>query len=283
MYTRRDLAKLAAGAFAASELLSAKPNSVVHGVIIGAQSYSFRDRPLEGVIKAMADIGLSYCELSQGHVEPADATRKGLRDWRENIAIEEFTVIREKFQKAGVKLYAYTYAFQDDLSDKEIERGFEMAAALGVKYITSSANVDMAKRVNEFAVKHDIIVGMHNHDSMRPNEFSTPADFAAAMEGNSNIRVNLDIGHFTAANFDTLAYLEKMAPYIVTLHLKDRKKNHGENLPFGQGDTPIAGVLQFLEARKLKIPAMIEYEYNGKDTVAEVRRCYEFCRNALNG
>jgi sugar phosphate isomerase/epimerase len=283
MYTRRDLARLAAGAFAASELLSAKPNSVVHGVILGAQSWSFRDRPLEGLIKAMADIGLGYCELWQGHIEPADATRKGLRERRENIAIEEFTVVRDQFAQAGVKVYAYTYAFRDDLSDKEIDRGFEMAAALGARYITSSANVDMAKRVNPFAVKHNIIVGMHNHDSMKPNEFSTPADFAAAMEGNSNIGVNLDIGHFTAANFDPVAYLEKMAPSIVTLHIKDRKKNHGANLPFGQGDTPIAGVLKLLEARKLKIPAMIEYEYPGKDTLAEVRRCYQYCRDALNG
>ena len=283
MYTRRELAKLAAGAFAASGVLSAKPNSVVNGVIIGTQSYSFRDRSLEGLIQAMTDIGLSYCELWEAHIAPKGLSRKGLRDWRENISLETFTVVREQFQKAGLKIYAFTYAFEDDLSDKEVERGFEMAKTLGVKYITSSANVDMSKRVNEFAVKYDIVVGMHNHDSMKPNQFSTPDDFATAMQGNSNIRINLDIGHFTAANFDPLAYLKKMAPYIVTLHIKDRKKNHGPNMPFGQGDTPIAGVLQFLKNEKWKIPAMIEYEYEGKDTVEEMRRCYAFCSNALNG
>jgi hypothetical protein len=26
---------------------------------------------------------------------------------------------------------------------------------------------------------------------------------------------------------------------------------------------------------------MIEYEYNGADTVAEVRKCYEYCKRAL--
>jgi sugar phosphate isomerase/epimerase len=283
MYTRRELAKLAAGAFAASGVLSAKPNSVVNGVLIGTQSYSFRDRPLEGLIKAMTDIGLSYCELWEAHIAPKDLSRKGLRDWRENISLETFTVVREQFQKAGLKIYAFTYAFEDDLSDKEVERGFEMAEALGVKYITSSANVDMAKRVNTFAVKHDILVGMHNHDSMKPNQFSTPNDFATAMQGNSNIRINLDIGHFTAANFDPLAYLKTMAPYIVTLHIKDRKRNHGPNMPFGQGDTPIVGVLQYLRTEKLKIPAMIEYEYEGKNTLEEMRRCYAFCSDALGG
>jgi sugar phosphate isomerase/epimerase len=281
MHSRRDLFKLALGTLGASAVLSAKPNSVVRGVILGAQSYSFRDRPLDEAIKGMAEAGLSYCELWQGHIEPQQATRKGLREWRENIAIEQFEFIREQFDKAGVKLYAYSYNFQNDFSDREIERGFEMAKALGVKYITASANVDVAKRVNAYAVKNDIIVGMHNHDSMKPNEFSTPDDFARAMYDNPNIRVNLDIGHFTAANFNALDYVQKYAEYIVTLHIKDRKKNHGPDVPFGQGDTPIREVLQLLASRKLKIPAMIEYEYDGGDAVQEVRRCFEFCRDAV--
>ncbi|MGE5647174.1 MAG: sugar phosphate isomerase/epimerase family protein [Acidobacteriota bacterium] len=281
MQTRRDLVKLALGALGTSRLLTAKPNSVVRGVIIGAQSYSFRDRSIDEAIAAMSKAGISYCELWQGHIEPQQATRKGLREWRENIAIEHFDVAREKFDKAGIKLYAYNYSFQDDFSDREIERGFEMAEALGVKYITASANVSVSGRVNAYAAKKEMFVGMHNHDSMKPNEFSTPDDFARAMLGNSNIRVNLDIGHFTAAGFDPVNYLDKYADFIVTLHLKDRKKNHGENLPFGQGDTPIREVLQTLAAKKLKIPAMIEYEYSGGDAVEEVRRCFEFCRDAV--
>jgi sugar phosphate isomerase/epimerase len=253
---------------------------VVNGVIIGAQSYSFRDRPLDDAITAMGEVGLSYCELWQGHVEPEGATRKGLRDWRENIALEHFSFVREKFEKAGIKLFAYNYSFRDDFSAAEIERGFEMAKALGVRYLTASGNVSVCKRVSPIAVKYDVIVGMHNHDSMKPDEFSTADDFAIAMQY-PNIRVNLDIGHFTAANFDPVDYLLKFSNYIVTLHIKDRKKQHGDVVPFGEGDTPIRQVLQVLAARKLKIPAMIEYEYNGKNTVEEVRRCYEFCRAAL--
>jgi sugar phosphate isomerase/epimerase len=156
-----------------------------------------------------------------------------------------------------------------------------MAQALGVKYITSSANVDLCPRINAYAAKSGITVAMHNHDSMKENEFSTPDDFARGMLNNPNVRVNLDIGHFAAANFDAVAYLRKMAPYIVAIHLKDRKKNHGANMPFGEGDTPIRGVLQVLREMKLRIPAMIEYEYQGADALAEVRRCYDYCRKAI--
>ena len=28
-------------------------------------------------------------------------------------------------------------------------------------------------------------------------------------------------------------------------------------------------------------PAQIEFEYKGEDAIAEVRRCYEYCRKAL--
>jgi len=67
----------------------------------------------------------------------------------------------------------------------------------------------------------------------------------------------------------------------VTLHLKDRKKDHGANLPFGQGDTPIKEVLKTLEEHRWPIPANIEYEYKGGDTVEEVKKCYEYCKAAL--
>ncbi len=66
--------------------------------------------------------------------------------------------------------------------------------------------------------------------------------------------------------------------------MKDRKVNNGSNRPFGQGDTPIALVLQHMKRAKFTFPAEIELEYKvpeGSDAVKEVTKCLEFCREAL--
>lgn len=282
MYSRREFSKLALAALPAASAL-ARVDSRVHGVQLGVQSYSFRDRSLDDAIKAMVEIGLGECELFDGHVEPQNLSREDLRKWRTTVSMDQFHAIRKKFDDAGVLLYAYNYSFRDDYNDEEIARGFEMAKALGVGIITASSTLSVVDRVDREAQKAKIKVGFHGHDDTRdPNEFCTPESFAKAMAGRSKyINVNLDIGHFFAAGFDPVDFINKHHDRIVTLHIKDRKRNHGDNMPFGQGETPIKPVLQLLEKKKYPIPANIEYEYEGSDTVAEVRKCLEYCKAAL--
>lgn len=284
MYSRRDFTKIAAACAVSAGPAWSKPDSKIHGVRIGAQSYSFRDRSLEDAIKAMADIGISYVELWSGHIEPKRETPpEEIKKWRTSpetlIAMKQ---VRKKFSEAGIRVYAMNYSFRKDHTDEEVLNGMQMAKALGTKYITASSTVDQADRLNALAKKSGVIVAMHNHSNVKdPNEYATPESFAKAMEGNSNIMVNLDIGHFTAANYDPVDYLNKHHDKIVTLHIKDRKKNQGPNVPFGEGETPIKEVLQLLKTSKWGIPAMIEYEYKGGDTVEEVRKCFDYCKKAL--
>ncbi|MDW8131657.1 MAG: sugar phosphate isomerase/epimerase [Bryobacterales bacterium] len=281
MLTRREFHRAAVAALPVG-LLSAPADSRIRGVPIGVQSYSFRDRSLDEAIAAMREIGLTYCELWQGHLEPRKVPREELRKWRLQTPLSFFEEVREKFRKAGITLCAYSYGFRQDFTDDEIVRGFEMARALGVHLITSSANVSVAKRVDPVAQKTRITVAMHNHSVIKPDEFARPEDFEEAMRGASRyIAINLDIGHFVAAGYDPVSYIEKHQDRIPIIHVKDRKKDQGPNVPFGEGDTPIREVLLLLARKRLATYAMIEYEYKGGDTVQEVRRCYEYCRKAL--
>jgi sugar phosphate isomerase/epimerase len=307
MYTRREFGLMAAAALAVPRLLRAGGiDPVIGGVRLGAQSYSFRGltRPPAGdltdaLVKAYTEVGLGDCELWAPQIEPVadpagrgntpDAAqararaREALRTFRVTTPLDHFRGIRKKFDGAGITISAFNYSFGADYSDQEIDRGFEIAKALGARVITASTTLDVAKRVVPFADQHQMDVAMHNHSNTTdPNEFATPESFAAAQKLSKRFKVNLDIGHFTAANFDAVAWLREHHGSVTNLHIKDRKRSQGDNVPWGTGDTPIREVLQLLKREKWPITAHLEYEHRGTGTpVEEVRKCLDYARQAL--
>jgi len=192
--------------------------------------------------------------------------------------------VRKKFDAAGISLYAYTMNYRGDFTDAEIEKTFEQAKGLGVSIIATSTQVDFAPRLVPFAGKYKINVAFHGHSMIHnPNEFSTPETFQKALDLSPLFRVNLDIGHFTAAGYDAVAYIQEHHARITHLHMKDRQKNNGPNMPWGEGDTPIKPVLLLLKAKKYPIPAFVEYEYKGQGTsIEEVKKCMAYMRAALS-
>ena len=186
------------------------------------------------LVKAITECGLRECELWSPQIEPAKVPREELRSWRLETPLDHFSAIRKKFDAANITIRAFNYSFNDSFTEEEIDRGFEIARALGAEFITASSTLSAAKRVAPFAEKHKMIVAMHNHSNLKdPNEFATPESFAAAMKLSNYFKVNLDIGHFTAANFDAVAYIREHHANITNLHVKDRKRNQGDNVHRG--------------------------------------------------
>jgi sugar phosphate isomerase/epimerase len=307
MYTRREFGELTLAGLALP-VLGGLADSRVGGVRLGVQTYSFRDLPrpesgdgIDSVIKAITECGLSECEVFAPQLEPRPApavgrdtvvteiqqarqkARQDLRAWRVDTPLDHFRAVKKKFDAAGIVVYAYNYSFNADMTDEEINRGFEMTKALGAEIITASTNLTVAKRVVPFAEKHQMVVAMHGHSNKSdPNEFCTPESFAAAMKMSKLFKVNLDIGHFTAADFDAVAYIREHHADITNLHLKDRKKHEGDNVPWGQGETPIREVLLLLKQEKWPIRAYIEYEYRGAGTsTEEVKTCFQYAKQIL--
>ena len=191
--------------------------------------------------------------------------REELRAWRTTTPDGYFHDIAGKFREAGIDIYCFNYSFTPDMKDAEIDAGFRQAKALGAKYITSSSTLTTAKRVVPFAEKHRQPIGWHGHSNVKdPDQLSTPDSFAKVMAMSNLYKINLDIGHFTAAGYDPVEFIEQQHANITNLHIKDRKRNDGENTPLGQGDTNIAGVLRLLRDKHFDIPAFLEYEYLGK-------------------
>jgi sugar phosphate isomerase/epimerase len=267
---------------AAATVAFSGTGSASERVKVGVQGYSFRDRNLDEAIAAARQLNLRCYEVFEGHLEPRGLPRPEIREWRTMVSDEHYRTIRGKFDRAGIEVWSCGYNFRPDFTDAEIAHGFSMARTLGAKRINTSTNISMVERIDGFAKKAEIYVGLHNHSNMKPDELATPANFEDAMHGRSKyIGIHLDIGHFTAAGFDPVEFLAKNHDRIFTLHLKDRKKNQGPNMPFGEGETPIREVLQLLKREGWNIPALIEYEYKGGDTIEEVRRARDYCLRAI--
>ena len=308
MITRRTFGILTAGALAAplSLLKGAKINSTVNGVKIGSITYSFRaiPRPKDGdyidtMIRAYQDTGIGYCELFNPMIEPLTLpgggraplntpelkqTREDLRKWRVDGNLSRYQEVRKKFEGAGIDLIGYVMTFTEDFTDAEIDGVFRQAQALGVTLIGSNqTTVGMGPKLVPYCDKYKIDISWHCHSKVEdPNEVASVASYEKLFGMSKRFKANLDIGHFTAGNNDAVAFIEKYHEKITHVHMKDRKRNDGPNMPWGEGETPVKQVLQLIKQKKYPIYAVIEYEYPGKGTpVEEVKKCVEYMRAAL--
>jgi sugar phosphate isomerase/epimerase len=284
MYSRRDFGKIALASVPMASALSA-----VNGVIIGVMTYSYRTLPVvpgtdrvDGEIEALKANASRDIELYEQELQPPGKPDE-LTRWRDATQLDRFRAKRKKLEAAGVKTHALTINYQDVLTDADLDQTFEQAKALGTNVIAASTHVTMAKRLMPFAEKHKIYVAFHGHSNTKdPNEFATPESFQKALDLSQYFKVNLDIGHFSAAGYDPVAYLQEHHDRVTHLHVKDRKKNDGPNVPWGEGDTPIKQVLLLLKDKKYPIPALVEWEYRGPGTPAEeVQKCLDYMQKAV--
>jgi sugar phosphate isomerase/epimerase len=198
--------------------------------------------------------------------------------------MDPFKKLRKMYNDAGVSIYAWKQ-LSPNMSDEEFEYVFNVAEALGCTHTTLELPNDEAalKRIGDFAMKKKIYAAYHTHAQGGMNIFDTAF---AVSKGNM---ANVDFGHWTAGGNvggTPLDFLTKFHDRISSFHLKDRTtpEHCALNLPWGEGETPITGILQMVKTNKWRIPASIELEYaipEGSDPVKEVRKCLEYCRQAL--
>jgi sugar phosphate isomerase/epimerase len=313
MLTRRQFtaAAIASATVNPDAQASRRVSTTIGGVQIGAITYSFRDVPLMAGedllapgIRGCGATGLGNVELwatmvqpptvlqrnGQYVVDPADAAmvkaREDIRRWRSDTPTSWWRGIRRRFDAAGLRLFAYSLTLADDFTDAEIAATFSSMRAMGVRYLgTNQTRVAMARRVVPLAEQHGVQLCFHNHSSLsHSNEIASIESMQEVLAMSPGYRLNLDVGHFVAANLDPLEMVERYHDRISYVHLKDRRRNDGPNMPWGQGDTPLADLLRLVQRKRYKIPCLIEYEYKGADSaLVEVQRCVDYIRTALSG
>jgi sugar phosphate isomerase/epimerase len=203
------------------------------------------------------------------------ALRDNLRKWRLATPPSYYAELKSRFAAAGISVYAISFLHDDAFTDAELDATFAHAKALGVEVISSRAALPMAKRLVPFADRHDITLTLRNNRE-------TAGQILALAALSPRFRVNLDIGNFTAANQEPVAFIQENHRLVTHLIVKDRTRNDGGNEAFGNGDTPIRAVLAILRDKQYPIRAYVDYEYVGLGTPQEeVRKCVAYVRSAL--
>ncbi len=275
----------------AYKFASEKPDSVFGGVTIGAITYSYRSLPgknAEDTLDYLVQSGLSSCELMSGAIEisaGAPDNRRDISTWRKTMtSMVKFKKIREMYNKAGVDINIVKFGNigGDKVSSEEHEYMFNVAKTMGAKGITTELNESKAKNLGALADKNGIAIGFHNHTQLKPTTYSEGSYFSQG----KYIMANLDIGHYAAGNgISALSLVNELGQQgrLLSLHVKDRTFD-GKTVPFGEGDAQIAEILQLIKKQKWNVFCDIELEYRipeGSDAIKEVRKCVEYCKNAL--
>ncbi|MFL2632756.1 MAG: sugar phosphate isomerase/epimerase family protein [Candidatus Marivariicella sp.] len=261
------------------------------GIIIGVQTWSFRtmqDQSPLAILKYIKHTGIKHVELMGNHVEPFVGIfedSENISKLRNEASISKFKELRKLYNDAGISIFAFKprRCFEKYNTDDEIRYGMRAAKALGASHITLEhpSDDEHTLRLSEIADEEDILVGYHNHEQ------GTPTLWDTAISQSDFNRLNIDLGHYTASETgDPLEIFKDKHNKIVSIHLKDRKRlsRGGDNLVWGQGDTPIKEAVKIYKEEGYDFPLTIELEYDipeGSDEISELKKCISYIFDSI--
>ncbi len=293
--SRRHFCKYAT-ATAASLAYSRRSFGFVNSNLkLGLNTYSLRalsgDAAIPTVIQVMKETNLRDCQIVFWHVEPPQFTpvfpvagqsptpqqleqRKAVTtarsEWRLSVPMTYFENIRSRFEAEGSRIKAYSVSLGS--SEAEIDRLFLMTKALGAETIILRVPEPLTKTVAAAADRHQMIVGL---------QFSDVKAMKLQLAASSYFRLDPDIGDLTKANIDALAFIKENYKTLASFDLKDATLGGG-SVPFGEGQSHMKEVLQFIQEKHIPITAYIDCDYPGTgQSTEEVKKCISYVRSCL--
>lgn len=276
-------------------LAAVKECGIKHVELMGAHAEHFAGKPLLKIDRS--NLYRLYRAQQSGKLTTAEkkefdeaqkiiaAHQQEVAQWDKEKALKKMEELRNIYDAEGVSIYAYKPDFlRQGNTDEDITFAMQCAKILGASHVTIELPEDPAhsQKLGNLAQQVGIYVAYHGHEQQHPNWWDT------ALEQSPNNAINLDLGHYVAAgNLQPLQFIRQQHKMIKSMHVKDRRNpaNGKENLPFGQGDTPIVEALQLIRNENMKIIPTLEYEYQtpeGSDVISELKKCIAYCQNALD-
>jgi sugar phosphate isomerase/epimerase len=223
-------------------------------------------------------------ELTPEQKEAVAKYNQQIKEWRVALPMTKLAPVKKLFDDAGIKIHIVKYS-PGRWSDEEIDYAFKSAKALGAKGVCDEISEEAVKKMGPIAEKNGMYAIFHQHMQFATEGFN----YDTFLKMSPAVMMNFDAGHFfgsTGIHPNTI--IEKYHDRIFSIHIKDKTGPKTDppnmNQVWGQGEMPLADVLNLIKSKKWPIYCDIELEYEVKpwsNAVKETRTCVQYARQIL--
>jgi sugar phosphate isomerase/epimerase len=198
-----------------------------------------------------------------------------------NMSDADLDALKAKLAQAGI--IAVNYGVVGGRDEAEWRKIFQFAKKLNLYGITTES-VGQLDIIEKLVKEFDIRVGIHEHgrrDGDANYKVWDPKYVLSVVEGrDSRIGACADTGHWMTSGLDPVESIKLLKGRVMSCHLKDKDVMgpDGHCVPFGTGVGKIKEILDELKAQGFQGNISIEYEYNWKNSVPDVKQCVDFVR-----
>ena len=233
---------------------------------LAVQAWTFRLFTLEETLDKLNELGIKYIELYPRQEIGAGIEGTTAYDADENTRKK----IKELLDKKGIK--AINYGVVGGNSEEEWNQIFAFAADMGIETIVSEPMARFIDHIESLCDKYNIRLAIHNHP--KPTRYWHPDIVASVMAARSNrIGVCGDIGHWVRSGLNPVECVSQLQGKFISFHFKDLNDfgvRSAHDVPWGTGNSNVAGVMHELKKQGYKGSFSIEYEHNWENSMPEI-------------
>ena len=241
-----------------------------HGLKVGLTSYSTRYLGLELTLKALQSMDIKYISLKDMHL-PVSSTK------------EERGAALKKIRTAGIEILGCgVISLKND--EAEIRRALEYTKEIGAPVANVAPDPSALPALDKVVKDFDILVAIHNHGP-EDKKFPSPLGVLDAVQGlDKKIGCCVDVGHTHRLGLDPVDALQKCAPRLYGVHVKDVSGlgPKPKNVPLGMGVLDVVGMLKVLLDLRFPHLVALEYESEPENPIPGMAASFGYLRGALS-
>ena len=244
------------------------------GFCIAVQCWSFKEFSLFEAIEMAASAGIGGVEIYPGQRlgGPLGDAKLGPDMPQQHIEalqahLKANHIVACNFGVTGISK-----------NEADARKTFEFAKKMGLYGVTTES-LDAIDTLEKLAKEYDVKVCFHNHP--KPTALWNPDPILKAIDGrDERIGFCADVGHWASSGLDPLEVIRKIAPRVLSFHMKDRASitEWSHDRPFGTGIIDNLAILDEVRKHGFAGNVSIEYEHNWKTNVTEVAQCAGYLR-----